>query len=74
MTESHVQVQTKAKTALSKMQARSKTLKFFFGASYKNAGEIKAQAAQLRADAGELASLRDNLFSNRPRKGTRSNG
>ncbi len=63
MIESHVQVQTKAKTALSNMQARFKTLKFFFGASYKNAGEIKAQAAQLRADAGELASLRDSLTS-----------
>jgi hypothetical protein len=63
MTESHVQVQTKAKTALSNMQSRSKTLRFFFGASYKNAGEIKAQAAQLRADAEELASLRDSLTS-----------
>ena len=63
MTESHVQVQTKAKTALANMQARSKALKFFFGASYKNAGELKAQAAQLRSDAGELASLRDELTS-----------
>ena len=63
MTESHVQVQTKAKTALSNMQARSKALKFFFGASYQNAGEIKAQAAQLRSDAGELANLKDELTS-----------
>ena len=61
MTESHVQLQTRAKTALQNMNARSRALKFFFGASYQNAGVVKAQAAQLRADAGELASLKDKL-------------
>jgi len=63
MTESHVQVQAKVKTALQNMSARSRSLKFIFGPSYQNAGEVKAQAAQLRADAEELASLKDELTS-----------
>lgn len=63
ITESHLQIQTKAKTALFNMQVRFKTLKFFFGASYKNAREIKAQVAQLRANAEELAILKNSLTS-----------
>jgi len=63
MTESHAQVQTKAKTALQNMSARSRSMKFIFGPSYQNAGELKAQAAQLRSDAGELASLKEELTS-----------
>lgn len=63
MTESHVQVQAKVKTALQNMNARSRALKFIFGPSYKNAGEVKAQAAQLRSDANELAAIKDELTS-----------
>lgn len=61
MTESHEQVQNKVMTALSNMQSRSGLMKFVFGPSYQNAGKIKAQAAQLRADAGELAGLKEEL-------------
>ena len=61
MTESHEQIQNKVMTALSSMQARSGLMKFIFGPNYKNAGEIKTQAAQLRNDAVELTSLREEL-------------
>jgi hypothetical protein len=61
MTESHEQIQNKVMTALSNMQSRSGLMKFIFGPSYQNAGEIKAQAAQLRNDAVELTSLREEL-------------
>lgn len=61
MTESHEQIQNKVMAALSSMQARSGFMKFIFGPSYKNAGEIKTQAAQLRNDAVELVSLREEL-------------
>ena len=63
MTESHEQVQNKVMTAFSNMNSRSKAMKFIFGPSYQNAGEVKAQAAQLRADAGELASMKEELTS-----------
>jgi uncharacterized protein Yka (UPF0111/DUF47 family) len=61
MTESHEQIQNKVMTALSNMQSRSGLMKFIFGPSYQNAGEIKAQATQLRANAGELAGLKEEL-------------
>jgi len=62
MTESHEQIQSKVMTALSNMNARSGLMKFIFGPSYKNAGEIRAQAAQLRNDAVGLTSLREELI------------
>jgi hypothetical protein len=61
MTESHEQIQNKVMTALSSMKARSGFMKFVFGPNYKNAGEIKAQATQLRNDAVSLTSLREEL-------------
>lgn len=61
MTESHEQIQNKVMTALSSMQSRSGLMKFVFGPNYKNAGEIKVQAAQLRNDAVGLTSLRKEL-------------
>ncbi len=61
MTESHEQIQNKVMTALSNMNARSGIIKFIFGPNYKNAGEVKAHAAQLRNDAVELTSLREEL-------------
>jgi len=61
MTENHTRSQEKINTALSSMRSRSKLLKFVFGANYQNAGEVKAQAAQFRSDAEDLAKFKEEL-------------
>jgi len=59
MVESHEEIQTRTKTALSQMNQRSNMVKFFIGPDYKNAGQVRSDVVGLRNDIKKLEQIKE---------------
>ncbi len=59
MVESHEEIQTRTKTALSQMSQRNSMVKFFIGPDYKNAGQVRSDVVGLRNDIKKLEQIKE---------------